>query len=345
LAGGGGRGIGAMLDRRVDGCGAVLRAADGDFVLEPLGRRVTPVGLTLAEVAAVDDLLEAADRPLVADVDGVDDVPSIAPPIEAREFADRTHELVVQLIGQVGVQSRDGELVAFERSKALELVVWLSQHRHRPTRTSARTALWDLVVRDATFSNVVSDARRAMAKVVTPPPGQEWIGRTMNEDLPLHELVVSDAELLAERVSAARGLAPAEAIAVLRGGVAMINGMPFAGTSYLWPDAEGITSALVLLATSAASELATHYLEVDDVDGVFWATGQGLKVLAGHEELIALRMRAHAQRGDLAGVRSEWQSYERALNADGWAAAEPSAKLVSLRRELLSPMECLDAPR
>jgi hypothetical protein len=63
----------------------------------------------------------------------------------------------------------------------------------------------------------------------------------------------------------------------------MIHGMPFAGTSYLWPDAEGLTSALVLLATSAAADLAGHYLAVGDIDGVFWATGRGLQVLAGHE--------------------------------------------------------------
>ena len=138
-------------------------------------------------------------------------------------------------------------------------------------------------------------------------------------------------------LAAARGLAAADAIAVLRPGVALINGMPFAGTSYLWPDAEGITSALVLLATSAASDLATHYLAIGDVEGVFWSTGRGLQVLAGHEELIALRMRAHACRGDLAGVRSEWDSYERAVHADSWAAAEPSPKLIELRRELLSP--------
>jgi hypothetical protein len=70
---------------------------------------------------------------------------------------------------------------------------------------------------------------------------------------------------------------------------------------------------------------------------VFWSTGQGLKVLSGHEELIALRMRAHARRGDLAGVRSEWESYERAIAADPWAAAEPAPKLIALRRELLAP--------
>jgi LysM domain len=332
LAGGGGRGVGVVIDRPVVGSGAVLRATGGDFVLEPLGRRVTPVGLSAVEVTAVDNLLDAAERPLVADTHEAVPVISIF-----TEFVERDQALVVEVLGEVSVRSTLGDLIGFDRSKAQELVVWLSQHRHRPTRSSARTALWDIAVRDATFSNVVSDARRAMAKVVTPPPGQEWLGRTMNEDLPLHDLVVSDAELLTDRVAAARGLDARAAIAVLRAGVEMIHGMPFAGTSYLWPDAEGITSSLVLLATSASAELAGHYLAIGDIDGVFWATGQGLKVLAGHEELIALRMRAHAHRGDLAGVRSEWDTYERAIHADTWAAAEPSPKLVDLRRELLSP--------
>ena len=332
-SGGGGRGVGVMIDRPLVGAGAVLRSVDGDFVLEPLGRRVTPVGLSPADLHAVDNLLDAAERPLIADIDDGVEVEQIA----VVEFCERQHELVVQLLGPVAVQTREGEPVGFDRSKAQELVVWLTQHRRRPTRMSARTALWDLAVRDATFSNVVSDARRAMARLVVPPVGQEWIGRTMNEDLPLHDMVVSDVDLLADRVAAARGLDARAAIAVLRPGVALVNGMVFEGTSYLWPDAEGITSALVLLATSAARDLAGHYLTIGDVDGVFWATGQGLKVLAGHEELIALRMRAHAFRGDLAGVRSEWDSYERAISADSWSDAEPSPKLVELRRELLSP--------
>lgn len=331
LAGGGGRGVGAMIDRPSAGNGAVLRAADDEFILEPLGRRVTPVGLSVAEVSAVDNLLDASERPLRADLDDGADAADIA------EFTERPRALVVHVLGNVAVQAANGDLVGFDRSKAQELVVWLSQHRRRPTRSSARTALWDVVVQDATFSNVVSDARRAMARVVTPPAGQEWLGRTMNDDLPLHELVVSDTDLLADRFAASRGLDAPAAIAVLRPGVELIHGMPFAGTSYLWPDAEGITSALVLLATSAAADLAAHYLTIGDIDGVFWSTGQGLKVLAGHEELIALRMRAHAYRGDLAGVRGEWDSYERAVNADTWAAAEPSPKLVELRRELLSP--------
>ena len=331
LAAGGGRGVAVLVDRPIVDSAATIRMIDGEFELHPLGIRFRPVGVSVDEVVAMNELLAASDVAFHRD-------PEELPPVaRAQPFVARGHQFVVRVLGQVEVNSAEDVVVRFDRSKAQELVVWLSQHRHRPTRGSARAALWETSVRDATFSNVVSEARRALAKVVAPPSGQEWIGRTLNDDLPLHDLVVSDLELLADRVDAARHLRRDDAIDVLRPAVASIEGMPFAGTSYLWPDAEGIASSAVLAATSAAAMLAEHYLDAGDVDGVFWATGRGLRVLAGHEELIALRMRAHASRGDLAGVRSEWESYERALQADSWAAAEPSPKLLELRRHLLSP--------
>ncbi|MBI4933166.1 MAG: hypothetical protein HY828_04765 [Actinobacteria bacterium] len=312
-------GVDAEYRLEFDGCG---------HVLQPLGVRVLPIGLERSVVRSLRAFVVEAEQPL----------PFEPPAVNHAPFEEPEWSLMVRVLGQVEVVSCDGESVAFDRSKALELAVWLSQHRERSTRTAARTALWDLEVRSATFANVVSDARRAMARVAEPPHGEEWIARTLTEDLPLHPQVVTDAELLAARVAAARGCPHHEAIEVLRPGLELITGLPFSGTNYLWTDAEGHSSALVLLATGAAIELAHRYLAVGDVDGVFWATGQGLRVLSGHEELIALRMRAHAQRGDLAGVRHEWESYERALAADPWAAAEPAPKLVALRRELLSPM-------
>lgn len=336
----GGRGLAVVADVPMEGDWQ-LSATEGCHVLEPLGLQLQPVGLDEADVAAVHELLT---EPVIAAAEPIARVTSLLPSMaEIEPFAERPWALRVGLFGGVEVVARDGVVAQCERSKAVELIAWLGQHRERPTRSAARTALWDVEVRDATFANVVSDARRAMARAVAPPEGQEWISRTLTDDLPLHSMVVTDAELLAARLESAQGRAPLDAIDVLRPGVALLGGMPFAGTGYLWPDAEGATSSLVLLATSAAIELANHYLALGDVEGVFWASGQGLKVLSGHEELIALRMRAHARRGDLAGVRSEWESYERAIAADPWAASEPAPKLVALRRELLSTTTTPDA--
>ncbi|HAP75684.1 MAG TPA: hypothetical protein DCR14_06330, partial [Acidimicrobiaceae bacterium] len=292
-----------------------------------------PAGLDLQSVVAVRALLASEDEPLAALAPAV--------PLRAVEalvaapFVEPDWSLLVRVFGQVEVIDRAGGTADFERSKAAELVVWLTQHRERPTRHGARNALWDVEVRDATFANVVSDARRAMARLVAPPDGEEWIARTLTDDLPLHAGVCSDAELVAARVEHARLLPPAAAVEVLRPAVDLLAGMPFAGTGYLWCDAEGLSTSLSLLAVDAAGQLAQHCLTLGDVEGVFWATGQGLRVIGGHEELVALRMRAHARRGDLAGVRNEWESYERALAADTFLAPEPSDKLVQLRRELL----------
>jgi hypothetical protein len=175
-----------------------------------------------------------------------------------------------------------------------------------------------------------------MARAVPPPAGDEWLARTLTEDLLLHDGVVTDADLVTARLEWARHRPAAEAIAVLRPAVELLTGMPFAGTSYLWPDAEGIGSSLTLLGVGAALRLANLCLDAGDTEGVFWATGHGLQVLAGHEELIALRMRAHATAGDLAGVRHEWAGYERAIDADPWSAGQPSPKLLALRHQLLS---------
>ena len=66
------------------------------------------------------------------------------------------------------------------------------------------------------------------------------------------------------------------------------------------------------------------------------AVVQGLKVLGAHEELFALRMKAHALNGDLAGVRFEFDSYQRAIASDSFSISEPSQKLVSLLYKLTS---------
>ena len=338
-----GSGLAVVAVGAVEGAPWTLRAAGSSWLLEPLGIELVPVGLSDGDVAALHAVIETADAPLIDDEPSGDALGSdgaagdaLSAPVAEVVDDPPVWSLLVTLFGTVGIVDEDGRPALFERSKALELVAWLTLHRERATRAGARTALWELDVRDATFANVVSEARRAMARLVAPPAGVEWLGRTLTELLPLHDGVVADVDLIRHRLDAARLQPPELAIETLRPAVELVNGAPFAGTGYLWPDAEGITSNLVLLATSATTELAGHFLSMGDIDGVFWATDRGLRVLPGHEELIALRMRAHARAGDRAGVRQEWESYERVLNADPWSDGEPAAKLVLLRRQLLS---------
>jgi len=272
----------------------------------------------------LDDSLVALDDASRGSVDAVD----ISEPLD--------YTVVVRLFGGVAITDRDGEGRSWHRSKTVELIAWLATHRRRPTRSAARTAMWAENVRDATFSNVVSEARRGLADLVEPPEGVEWIPRTLTDELPLHELVVTDLDLVRDRLDAATVASPAQAVEVLRPMLDFIGGLPFADTNYLWPDADGLVTDATLAATSLCTELAEHALSLADIELVYESTAHGLLVLPGHEDLIGLRMRAHAAAGDLAAVRQEWESYERVLNADAWSDGEPAPALVELRRELLS---------
>ena len=302
----------------------VIRLEPGGLAaIHEWGVSVRPLRLGAHEIQEIAEL--TADPVLEPDEDSSDDGPEVMP----------CPPILVRVLGDPCIESADGVPIEFERSKSLELIVWMATHRERPTRSRARAALWDTEVRSATFSNVVSDARRSLARAVPPGDAEEWVDRTMTEELVLHPDVLTDADVLRSARDRARPLPPESAVEVLRPALELVRGLPFSGTVYLWPDPEGITSDLVVLATGAAAELASWYLALGDLDGVFWATSRGLQVLPGHEELIALRMRARAARGDTAGLRQEWASYERVL-ADEWSGGEPAPELVQLRRELLS---------
>ena len=216
------------------------------------------------------------------------------------------------------------------------MLAWLTSHRSRPTRSAARTALWEVNVADATFTNIVSDARRTLNQTNLISSTEEWLPRTFNDQLPFHISIISDGEILESCIARAQELEPSQAVDELHRGLELVRDLPFAGTGYLWPDAEGITSQLVLNVITASAMAGELDLQRGEIDGVFWATAKGLQVLGAHEELISLRMRAHALRGDLAGVRGEWQSYQRIVKSDSWSNSQPSAKLVNLYSRLNS---------
>ena len=304
-----------------------LRVENGQWYMSPQNIPISPFGLSVAQVSALSELFtdtvrcaEQASLNALAILGSVGD-----------------WKVLVRTLGPVDVQLSDGTIIKFEKSKTKELLAWLTNHRSRPTRSAARTALWEFNVADATFTNVISDIRRTLNQTHLLEPFEEWIPRTFSDQLPFHVSIVSDGELLQACINRAKKLQPAEAVADLHRGLELVRDLPFAGTGYLWPDAEGITSQLVLTVITAACMAAELDLRRGETDGVFWATAQGLKVLGAHEELFALRMRAHGLRGDLAGVRFEFESYKRAMLSDSFEIIAPSKKLVALCRELTAP--------
>ena len=346
----------------VPATGARLRVLEDHWVLdgpvmEDLEFIFFPVGLSLDEAEALAEMIEEeSEQPvLVYEVqrDGAalkqqdtglsDEDDALVVPMKIAQTDSRVNgeehrphwSLMVRVMGTVDVVNVNGTAARLTRSKSLELLAWCVTHRGRSTRSAARTAMWELNVRDATFANVVSEARRGTAALVPPPKDRDWLQRTLTEELVLDPGVVSDAEIMRVALDRVDECGVGAVVAEVEAAVALIRGMPCEGSNYLWPEAEGISSDLILVATSLTASLAMYRLAQGDVQGVFRATAAGLLALPGHEELIALRMRAHGAAGDLAGVKQEWAAYQRVMARDPWSSGEPAPKLRDLTRELL----------
>ena len=309
-----------------------LQSTDGGWVLQPSGVSIVPVGCTVDEIDVVKSLIgeggpvESWPVEHWADVGRHPAIDKAVPP----------HTFVVSVLGSPEVRHRCGKRVDFEKSKSQELVTWLAMHPSRQRRSSARADMWSVPIKDATFSNITSDVRRSLAVADLPPADSQWLGVTLTDELPLHPEITSDVAILRACVDHARKWPEDGGIEVLRHGLSLVRGGPFETCLYIWSDSTGLASGAAVLVVRAAQMLAEMYAEVDDLDGVYWATGQGLRAVPGHEDLVALRLRLHAERGDVANLRAEWQGYCRALAHDEWGEAAPSRKMVELWRELNS---------
>jgi hypothetical protein len=292
------------------------------WMLMPSEQRLSVFGLTEFETSVVQNLLTESSKPAEEDK-------------RLCEPMDADWNVCVRLLGPVDAETRNGIPISFEKSKSLELLAWLTTHRERPTRVAARTALWEISVQDATFNNVVSGLRRGLASGLVGVEQIEFLPKTFTDHLSIHGSVITDVDVLNNAVNLVKNRGDRESWFGLHDALDRVRDLPFAGTDYLWPDSEGITSNFILSVITGSIMAAQHALQQGDLEGVFWATGQGLKVLHGHEELVALRMRAYGGAGDRAGVNAEWSSYERSLLHDSWSGGAPSPRIVALKRELI----------
>jgi hypothetical protein len=234
-------------------------------------------------------------------------------------------------MGPVEVANRSWEALRFERSKSTELLTWMVMHRERPTRIAARTAIWEVSIEDSTFNNVVSGVRRAINQ-----NGKNLLAKEGNDVFRIGSEVITDFEILQTAIEKVKLNGGNEDFLALRGALELVRDLPFAGENFIWADTEGITSNVVLTIISGALLLSDFYMSQQDLSGVFWATGQGLKALRGHEALIAMRMKAHAQERNISGINSEWLAYERLRIAEDQFLDRESNEIAKLRDSLLT---------
>lgn len=209
--------------------------------------------------------------------------------------------MCVRLLGPIEARWADDSEVRFRKSKPLELLTWLVTHPDRPTRSAARTAMWMVDVQSSYFNNVVSELRAVLGDA-----GRfELLDKTAQDRLILDERVVSDADILRHALTRFRRHATDESRHDLQAALSLVRSLPFAGSDYLWPDPEGVTSNLVHLVMSASLEFAEDARARGDVDGVYFATDKGLRMFPGDDELLNLRaLVARQGRPSVHGGRS-----------------------------------------
>jgi hypothetical protein len=217
---------------------------------------------------------------------------SAEPASSSNESYINSHSIIVNVMGPIEVNCKDGSPLIFRKSKSEELMAWLVLHRDRPLREIARTAIWENNVQDSTFNNVLSELRRVIRHAL---PEAEFEESRHRKGIALPSGICTDVELLDRARAIAKQRDCDEAWSELRTAVERVRGLPFEGAGYEWADAEGLTSHIVLKILNACSDLALHYLECGDVEGVFFATNQGLRALPGSEEMLGLRSRAKAR--------------------------------------------------
>ena len=220
----------------------------------------------------------------------LDSTPEPATVRSSREFA--THgefvvplgSLIIRVLGPVQVFSTCDE-VKFRKAKSLELLCWLAFHRDCPTVSGARTALWEIDVKDSTFHNVLSELRHGLGASGFP----DGAGRMSKHRLFLDPRIVTDAEDLRDVLVAAESGQGGSSIRALQQSLHRVRGLPFSSVGYAWADAEGITSTLVWRVTRAVECVARVATAAGDRTALLDAIAAGLRMSPGDEQFLALQ--------------------------------------------------------
>ena len=280
--------------------------ADEDQVRVPiLGLEVRPQRLSPEEYAAIGALLRtAADTQAVSpSAPPYDKLQSPAPP-DAEEAAVEVR--VLESIDLAGA----GKI---ERSKSIELIVYLALHQQGVTPDELWEALWpDRPVNRGTLHTTVTAARTGLGRAsdgtrylpdahdghyrLSPQVGLDWAR--------FHALIASDDD-------------GPDALDALRSALELVRGVPLlspTGRGYEWAVVHRTEMETVI--AEVAERLALRHLDSGDPRQANWAARRGLLASPYDERLYRVLMRAADAAGNPAGVDAVWKELLSVLDAD-----------------------------
>lgn len=196
-------------------------------------------------------------------------------------------DVVIRLYGFPYVESRSGRRAEFGKKRSVEVLAWLGMNMDRPRRSAVRTAVWDIEISDASFSTVMSDIRRGISSIAVNYKRDAVFPPTFTDSIDIGVGLTTDFDLLYHALTCFRN--DKECAQMLAAELRMIRDIPFAGVNYIWADLDGTTTRLVMLALQAATELAEWAQSKNDFSLCDVAVKAGLRVMPGHEELLAIQ--------------------------------------------------------
>jgi len=305
--------------------GPHIHVQDGELRMDAIGLRCRAQGVERDAAAAVEMLLEAADRPAVPST------PFEQPEtIDLRddEYVDPPYDVLVKVLGEVAVVGGHRPLTP----KEMALFTYVALH---PGCSVDRLeeAIWPTPMesRRRQLHNVVSQVRSAL--------GPDHLPASEDSRYTAGPLVRTDLDLLALRATYAQSQSPSRAIETLRGALELVDGPAFSYRhadrgSYTWVHLNHWSITTESKIVEVAWRLWELCIEERDFDGAIWAARRGLFASPGHAELTEALMRAYVASGDRAAAEDVFVAHAKTL--DQLDQDEPAPSTLELWDEIRS---------
>jgi DNA-binding SARP family transcriptional activator len=295
-----------------------LQVAEQQVRIPALDLQVHPQRLSAAEYAAIGELLRTA-----GDLDGVQPgappYDQLQPPPAAPDEPTETDQATgteeapaveVCVLGRIELRG----VPTIERSKAVEVIVYLALHPQGVDGDHLWEALWpDKPINRGTLHTTVTAARTGLGRA---PDGSRYFPDARDGRYRLSDAVGLDWARFQTLVRHGHDAGP-DATHALRQALQLVRGTPLhslSARSYEWAVVHRTEMETVI--AEVAERLALRYLDADDPEQANWAARRGLAASPYDERLYRVLMRAAHAAANPAGVEAVWQELVTVLGTD-----------------------------